>query len=186
MIGMYCNKCGNEIEEGSKFCNRCGAETVNEKEKVDLNKSDVVNNKEENYKFQLTKKNIRWTNSLEFANIEIKESSIIVEQYVKYLCLINGKIKVNTIKDDDIQNIVIQKTVDTVVLIYAIIFAVISVVFMQYYFLLLSALLIWVGYGYKISIIKKSGDKVLILSKICEESNEFVNVINSKYLSKES
>lgn len=41
---MYCNKCGNELEEGVIFCNKCGTK-VGEKSNTDERKVKKQNNK---------------------------------------------------------------------------------------------------------------------------------------------
>ncbi|MDE6221099.1 MAG: zinc ribbon domain-containing protein [Lachnospiraceae bacterium] len=40
---MFCNKCGNQIEEGASFCTQCGAKVVYNEEVMDaqIHTSDV-------------------------------------------------------------------------------------------------------------------------------------------------
>ncbi len=179
---MYCNKCGNKIKEGSKFCDKCDEKVETCKESIEgLNEGKIDNNK-----YMLTKRKMlgNITTSMYYSDIEIKDNNIIVQQYKKYLNIIKGGEKNINIKIDEIQSIVIQKKFDTIDLIYAIIFAIIAACSMQLYLLIITAVCLWTGYGDRISVLKKNGEKVIIQSEVCDESKRFINIINSMYLDK--
>ena len=55
---------------------------------------------------------------------------------------------------------------------------------MQFYLLIITAVCLWTGYGDRISVLKKNGEKVIIQSEVCDESKRFIYTINSTYLGK--
>ena len=115
---MYCNKCGNEIKEDSKFCDKCGAKVdVEEKISIKTEKIETVNREKSDDKevaidkYTLIKRKMlgNITTSMYYSEIEIKDNNIVVQQYKKYLNLIKGGTKSINIKIDEIQSIITQK-----------------------------------------------------------------------------
>lgn len=56
MIQMYCNKCGNLINQGANFCNKCGTQVLNNNYQNGFNNPTPYNNYNVNYNTKEIKK----------------------------------------------------------------------------------------------------------------------------------
>ena len=56
MIQVYCNKCGNLINQGENFCNKCGTQVLNNNYQNGFNNPTPYNNYNVNYNTKEIKK----------------------------------------------------------------------------------------------------------------------------------
>lgn len=56
MIQVYCNKCGNLINQGANFCNKCGTQVLNNNYQNGFNNPTPYNNYNVNYNTKEIKK----------------------------------------------------------------------------------------------------------------------------------
>lgn len=93
------------------------------------------------------------------------------------LGLFKWKRKTNSLLSNDIKGITTKSVIDTIDLIYAIIFALIGVAFPPAF--LISAVCIFTGYGQRIFIREKNGNEVKIQAEKSPIVQVFIEEINT-------
>lgn len=196
---MYCQRCGNEIQNNDAFCRKCGNRIINQNNirQQQINTNSVTYNREisnnncnqnmqtnfVNYKSEYKFKKDKWIGSIliaaNYSDVNIVNGTIYIQQYKKYIDLIKGSTKNKQIQVSSIQNAIIEKKVDVVDLIYAIVFCFFGILAIPATIpiLLFGLLCLWTGYGERIKLIGKSGEKIIIHAEISQESQKFLNEI---------
>ena len=180
---MHCKKCGNNLDDNSKFCNKCGNkviptlknETINEVKKLDENKLNIESNKE--YEFSKRKYLGAITISIINTKAKIDNNKLVVEQQKSHLGFIKGNKKVFTISLNEINSIMVKKAVDLIDGIYAIVFALVGL--LNPIWFIVTAVCLWTGYGETVIIQTKSNVKMKIYAKSGDNTQRFMNDINS-------
>lgn len=174
---MYCDKCGNKINEEANFCDKCGNSI---KQKIEsISKELNVNHKIINETYNFTKvKQIGALNMLIIkTKVDIKDESLLIEKNKYYLGFIKGRSKEENIRISEINNVFTKKNIDLIDGIYAIIFAILTIIFMNPAMLIITAICLWTGYGEKIFIYTKKNEKVIIHTQGGEKAKELVKLL---------
>lgn len=171
---MYCKSCGNEVSIEDSFCVRCG-------NKVDSKNicENINTNIKKEYKFSKVKQLGAVNISVIETNINIDNNKMNIIEQRKVLGLFKGKRKANSLIITDIKGITTKTTIDTIDLIYAIVFALIGIALPPAF--IISAVCLFTGYGQRIFIKDKNGNEVKIQAEKSHIVQEFINDINKIY-----
>lgn len=167
---MYCKKCGNEIKGNDNFCVKCG-------DKLDVNNNYEGINIKKEYSFSKVKQLGLINIAVIDTNINIDNNKINISEQRRVLGLFKGKRKTNSLLSNDIKGITTKSVIDTIDLIYAIIFALIGFAFPLAF--LISAVCIFTGYGQRIFIREKNGNEVKIQAEKSPIVQAFIEEINT-------
>lgn len=169
---MYCKNCGNEVNIKDSFCVSCG-------NKLDINNSyeNTNTNIKKEYKFSKAKQLGLINIAVIETNINIDNNKMNIIEQRKVLGLFKGKRKVNSLIANDIKGITTKSVIDTIDLVYAIVFALIGFVFLPAF--LISAICLFTGYGQRIFIKDKNGNEVKIQVEKSSIVREFIEEINT-------
>lgn len=163
---MNCKTCGNEVSIKDSFCGRCG------------NKLDNINtNIKKEYRFSKVKQLGAINIAVIETNININNNNINIIEQRKVLGLFKGKRKVESLIVDDIKGITTKSVIDTIDLVYAIVFTLIG--FALPIAFLISAVCLFTGYGQRIFIKDKNGNEVKIQAEKSHIIQEFIEEINT-------
>lgn len=167
---MYCKKCGNEIKGNDSFCVKCG-------DKLDVNNNyeDIDIKKE--YSFSKVKQLGVINIAVIETNVSINNNNMNIIEQRKVLGLFKGKRKVNSLMIRDIKGLTTKSVIDTIDLIYAIVFALVGFVLPIAF--LISAVCLFTGYGQRIFIKDKNGNEVKIQAEKSPIVQEFIHEINT-------
>ena len=169
---MYCKSCGNEVSIEDSFCVRCG-------NKVDSKNiyENINTNIKKEYKFSKVKQLGAVNIAVIDTNITVDNNRIIIAEQRKILGLFKGKRKANSLIITDIKGITTKATIDTIDLIYAIVFALIGIVLPPAF--IISAVCLFTGYGQRIFIKDKNGNEVKIQAEKSPIVQEFIHEVNT-------
>lgn len=169
---MYCKNCGNEINVKDSFCVSCG-------NKLDINNSyeNINTNIKKEYRFSKVKQLGLINIAVIETNINIDNNKMNIIEQRKVLGLFKGKRKVNSLIATDIKEIATKSVIDTIDLVYAIVFALIGFVFIPAF--IISAVCLFTGYGQRIFIKDKNGNEVKIQAEKSHIVQEFIHEITT-------
>ncbi|RQN09836.1 zinc ribbon domain-containing protein [Clostridium butyricum] len=172
---MYCDNCGNKLNDNSKFCDKCGKKI----ELVNTNKEDITEIKLPDKKYDFIK--IKQLGSINMVQIKTEinmiEDEIIIDEQKKYVHFISGNKKNNHVKVKVIDSIISKKGIDFFDGLYASIFAILTVMLLNPIFLIITAICLFTGYGEKIFIRTKNNERIMIHTSGGKQTEEFVNNI---------
>lgn len=169
---MYCKSCGNEVSIEDSFCVRCG-------NKVDSKNiyENINTNIKKEYKLSKVKQLGAVNISVIETNININNNKMNIIEQRKVLGLFKGKRKANSLIITDIKGITTKTTIDTIDLIYAIVFALIGIALPPAF--IISAVCLFTGYGQRIFIKDKNGNEVKIQAEKSPIVQEFIHEVNT-------
>ncbi|OOM11151.1 zinc-ribbon domain-containing protein [Clostridium saccharobutylicum] len=181
---MYCEKCGNKLNDNVRFCDRCGNSIQFKSNNEELNEVKTVKgieskNISQQYNFSKCKQIGTITMFIVNTKANINENKLLLNQQKKYLGFIGGKEKVMTIALNEIASVTTKKSVDLIDGIYAIIFALLGFVSLNPICFLIMAVCLWTGYGERIIIETKNNIKIKIHARSGKETSVFMNDIKS-------
>lgn len=178
---MYCQKCGNKVKDEAKFCDKCGLK-IEHKSDLNNEQEESTNNKINNTTYDFAK--VKQLGALNMFTIRskvvIEKGKILIDSRKDYLGFIKGKSTKRTIKVEDISYAINKKNIDMIDGIYAIIFIVLAIIFVNPIFLLITAVCLWTGYGERVFINTKENQKVIIHTSGGNLTKELVDLINQK------
>lgn len=170
---MYCKNCGISIDENSKFCSNCGNEII-----IETN-FNFENDRRKEYKFSKVKQLGALNIAVIETTISIDNSRMYINEQRRILYFINGKRKVSTIILNEMCGVVTKTAIDTIDLIYAILFGVLGLIFPPAF--IITAVCLFTGYGQRILIKQRSGVDVEIQAEKSPLVEEFIQYID-KYI----
>lgn len=174
---MYCEKCGNEIKEDSNFCNKCGNLLKANLKAVDNEKNIDSILFDKTYNFRKVKQIGKLNMLVIKTNVSIKEKLLSIEKNKYYLGFIKGKSEEKNINLCELNNVISKKSLDLIDGIYAIIFALLTIILMNPAMLIVTAVCLWTGYGEKIFIYTKKNERVIIHTQGGEKTKELVDLL---------
>lgn len=175
---MFCQKCGNKINEEANFCDKCGSE-IDKKTELS-NKEEVIESKIINETYNFTKvKQIGALNLLVIkTKVDLNGSLLLIEKNKYYLGLIKGKSRSERINVKEIDTVISKKGIDLIDGIYAIIFTILTIITMNPILLIGAAVCLWTGYGEKIFINTRKKEKIIIYTQGGVLTKELIDFIN--------
>ncbi|MBN1057080.1 zinc ribbon domain-containing protein [Clostridium botulinum] len=176
---MYCQMCGNKVKDEAKFCDKCGLK-IEYKSELNNKQEEWTNNKIDNAEYNFTK--VKQLGALNMfiirTKVDVDEGQVLIDSRKDYLGFIKGKNDKRIIKIENINNAISKKSIDTIDGIYAIIFLILTLMFVNPAFLLITAVCLWTGYGEKVFINTKENQKVIIHTSGGELTKELVDSLN--------
>ncbi|WP_315080639.1 zinc-ribbon domain-containing protein [uncultured Clostridium sp.] len=178
---MYCQKCGNKVKDEAKFCDKCGFGVENKSE-LNNEQEELTNNKINNAIYDFAK--VKQLGALNMFTIKSKtyidDERLLINSRKDYLGFIKGKNKEESVRLEDIRYAVNKKNMDFIDGIYAIIFTILSVVFVNPVFLIIALICLWTGYGEQVFVYTKKNQKLVIYTSGGELTKDFIDLINLK------
>lgn len=166
---MYCIKCGKLVDDDSKFCLSCGNRIKIEDSSID----DKINNSEFIFSRHKSLGRIDISHTISKINISNKILNIN-QQKINFYWFKKQPIETSH-ELSTITKIKVKKTVDISDLIFAILFILLG--FVNPLNFLVSAILLWLGFGYKVIISKINGTYIEIPAEFSKDCMNLVQDI---------
>ncbi|MDU1936421.1 MAG: zinc ribbon domain-containing protein [Clostridium sp.] len=166
---MYCKNCGISIDENSKFCSNCGNEII-----IETN-FNFENDRRKEYNFSKVKQLGALNIELIKTKINIMNDKINIYEEKTILYFIKRKPKIIELSVKDIKEVNLKNAIDTIDLIYAIVFGVLGFLFPPVFIVTIVCLI--TGFGQKVRIKLKNGFEVFIQTEKNNIVQEFIKGI---------